>query len=357
MTWHSGRADNRIKTLIEVLRRWGRETIRVTYLEQEPATSPRLSEVLFPNSTRNFATLAGVPSNVEAVEAALTFVGGSSPFAALVGPTGWGKTHLMEAVASQVSREEGGSIPIHTAMEWATSPHGATSHKPLLLDNVQDALVRPKVRQSIRAALERRVRLGLPTMLSFTANRPTRPLKSLLPSCQDWVVANIKPPDPRERMVVISQISAAEGVAVSQALARLLAFKMKGNGRTLVGALKRLRLYGPVWLDSRATLKACGILDPFFVDNSAWDLKEQIQRISQQSEFKHGHASAPDMAIFTMLREACLSEAEIARFVGIGPSEVYQRSAKFEEQASLSEPVRADLNTFIEFIVDSLLRE
>ena len=329
----------------------------MTYLSEEAATSPKLSEVLFPNSARNFATLAGIPSNVAAVEAALTFAGGSSNFAALVGPTGWGKTHLMEAVASQVSREEGCIIPIHNAMEWASSPHGAMSREPLLLDNAQDALIRPKVRHSIRGALERRVRLGLPTMLSFTANRPTRPLKCLLPSCQDWVVANIRPPDPRERMVVLSQISSAEGVAISQGLARLLAYKMRGNGRTLVGALKRLRLYGPVWLDSRATLKACGILDPFFADNSAWDLKEQIQRIALQNEFRYGRATAPDMAIFTMLREACLSEAEIARFVGIGPSEVYQRSAKFEEKASLSEPVRAELNTFIEAIVDSLLRE
>lgn len=298
-----------------------------------------------------------MPSNVEAVEAALTFAGGSNPFAALVGPTGWGKTHLMEAVAGQVSREEGCAIPIHNAVEWAGSAHGADHDQPLLLDNVQDALVRPKVRQSIRAMLDRRVKRGLPTMLSFTANRPTRPLKSLLPSCQDWTVASIKAPDPREKMVVISQISQAEGVAISQGLARLLAYKMRGNGRTLVGALKRLRLYGPVWLDSRATLKACGILDPFFADNSAWDLKEQINRISTSGDFRYSRAGSPDMAIFAMLREACLSEAEIARFHGIGPSEVYQRSAKFEEHASLSESIKAELNTFIESVVDSLLRE
>jgi len=330
----------------------------VTILNTEaPASNPKLSEVLFANSSHNFASLAGVPSNVEAVEAALTFAGGTNPFAALVGPTGWGKTHLMEAVAAQVSREDGCIVPIHNAMEWATSSHGAYARQPLLLDNAQDALVRPKVRQAVRSALEKRVRMGLPTMLSFTAHRPTRPLKSLLPCCQDWIVANIKTPDPRERMVVVSQISNAEGVAISQGLARLLAYKMKGNGRTLVGALKRLRLYGPTWLDSRATLKACGILDPFFFDNSAWDLKEQISRISHHPEYRHGRADSSDMAIFTMLREANLSEIDIARFLNIEPSEVYQRSAKFEGQASLSEPIKAELNTFIEAIVDSLLRE
>lgn len=330
----------------------------MTYLNQEAAVLQRvLPTAPRGESAQGFGSLAGIPSNVEAVEAALTFAGGDSPFAALIGPSGWGKTHLMQAVASHVSREEKRIVPIHNAVEWMSSLSGSELEQPLLLDNVQDALVRPKVRQNMRAALERRVRLNLPTMLSFTASRPTRPLKSLLPSCQDWVVANIKAPDPRERLVVIAQISTAEGVAISQGLARLLAYKMKGNGRTLVGALKRLRLYGPVWLDSRMTLKACGLLDPFFADNSAWDLKEQIHRIAQSPEFRKGPASAMDMALFTMLREACLSEADIARFVGIGPSEVYQRSARFEEQASLSESIRSELNTFIEWIVDSLLGE
>jgi hypothetical protein len=320
-------------------------------------TSPKLSEGLFEMSAHNFATLAGVPSNVEAVEASLTFAGGSNPFAALVGPTGWGKTHLMEAVAGLVSREERYLVPIHNTVEWARDQQGAKADRPLLLDNVQDALVRPKVRQRVRATLEQRVRRCQPTMLSFTANRPTRPMKSLLPYCQDWVVANIKPPSPHERLVVISQISCAQGVSISQGLARLLAYKMKGNGRTLVGALKRLRLYETEWLDSRATLKACGILDPFFVDNSAWDLKELILRISQRGEFRHILSQPIDMAVFTMLREACLSEADIARFLSLEPSEVYQRSAKYEGEASLSESIRAELNTFIESIVDSLLHE
>lgn len=320
-------------------------------------TSPSLSGILFGVNSQNFATLAGVPSNVEAVEASLTFAGGSNPFAALVGPTGWGKTHLMEAVAGLVSREERCSVLIHNTVDWASGQQGAKADRPLLLDNVQDALIRPKVRQRIRATLEQRVRRNQPTMLSFTANRPTRPMKSLLPCCQDWVVANIKVPNPHERMVVISQISSAQGVSINQGLARLLAYKMKGNGRTLVGALKRLRLYEKEWLDSRATLKACGLLDPFFVDNSAWDLKELILRVSKRSEFRNIRSEAVDMAVFTMLREACLSEADIARFLSLEPSEVYQRSAKYEGEASLSEAVRAELNTFIESIVDSLLHE
>lgn len=320
-----------------------------------PQTSPKLSDVLFPTCRRNFGTIAGVPSNCEGVDAALTFANGIHPYVALVGPTGWGKTHLMEAAAGHMTHEQRIGAPIYSAIEWAERPDDFD--EPLLLDNVQDALARPRLRCSLRQSIERRMRLGRPTLVSFTGARPSRQLRSLLPSSRDWVVATIRIPDARERLVIVAQLASAEGVSLSQGLAYLLAFKMRGNGRTLVGALKRLRLYGPNWQDARATLKACGILDPFFADNSAWDLKEQILRISSHQEFRYGAAGTTDMALFTMLREAYLSEADIARFLGIGPSEVYLRAAKFEEQASLSPMVHQELNVFVETVVDSLLRD
>ena len=51
---------------------------------------------------RNFDTIATLPSNVEAVEAALQFAVGANPFMVLVGPSGWGKTHLLECVATRL---------------------------------------------------------------------------------------------------------------------------------------------------------------------------------------------------------------------------------------------------------------
>ena len=61
--------------------------------------APRLSEVLFETSRATFAAYAPLPSNVEAIDAALRFSAGHEILVALVGPSGWGKSHLLGAAA------------------------------------------------------------------------------------------------------------------------------------------------------------------------------------------------------------------------------------------------------------------
>src|SRR5687767_10490030 len=83
--------------------------------------TPRLSEVLF--KSRSFESLAAVPSNVEALETALLFATGLQSFAALVGPSGWGKTHLLEAVSRKLRNDAGyRSCNVHTAADWVANP-------------------------------------------------------------------------------------------------------------------------------------------------------------------------------------------------------------------------------------------
>lgn len=315
-----------------------------------------MSDVLFPNVARNFSTIAGVPSNIEAVETALMFSNANTNFVTLVGPSGWGKTHLMEATAGHMLFEHGVAPHMLTALELSANPYMSETPGVLMLDNVQDALDLPRTRQNLRLMLERRVRANRATFLSFTANKPTRQIKALLPGGREWQVAAISAPEPSERLVVLSQISQAEGVTISQGLAHLLAHKMRGNGRTLVGALKRLRLYGPTWLDTRSTLRACGILDPFFADNSAWDLKEQVVRAVYQPEFKH-LSGIWDLALYVMLKEASLCEEDVARFAQMSSCEAYTGAVRFAKSLEHSEASKAQLNTFVEFVVDSLIRE
>ena len=94
---------------------------------QEVNRSPRLSDVLFPNVARNFSTIAGVPSNIQAVETGLMFANANTNFVALVGPSGWGKTHLMEAIARAPSSSEQGHISeFHREQAHAANP-GAPS--------------------------------------------------------------------------------------------------------------------------------------------------------------------------------------------------------------------------------------
>ncbi len=132
---------------------------------------------------------------------------------------------------------------------------------------------------------------------------------------------------------------------------------MHGNGRTLAGALKRLRLSGTNWLDTSATLRAFGLLDPFFADNSSWDLKHKILRIAETSKALFPKVAVPDLVLYTMLHEAGLSENDVARAVGIEPATAYLRASQFKSHLKDSETARAYVRQFVDLVVDSLSRD
>lgn len=317
--------------------------------------SPRLSEVLFQRPSQTFASFAALPSNVEAVEAALRFSATLEPFVTIVGPSGWGKSHLLNATASRVAQ---GSPPARLA-SVGDFLRGAETDGPgaLLLDECQEVLTKPKMRLMLRLILERRVRMGRPTLLSFTMARPSRPLTNLLPAEKHWNVALLEAPASQERALLIEQMATAEGLALSRRLIRIMATRMHGNGRTLSGALKRLRLSGASWLDSSATLRACGLLDPFFSDNPGWDLKLKIARLAERNSARFGRVLPTDLAIYTMLREAALGEADVARALEIEPSAAYLRATRFAMEVE-ADPIAATyVERFVELVVESLAGE
>lgn len=319
--------------------------------------APRLSEVLFERPCRSFASIAAMPSNVEAVEAALLFSAGFASFVTLVGPSGWGKTHLLEAVSFRRSLEDSCPVVATNATEYLSNPSRADAAGMLILDDVQEVLNKPRLRMMFRVALERRVRAGRPTLLAFTLPKVTRQLKSFLPSVHEWKIVCIEEPAPEERTLLINQMSAAEGLTLSPSLVRIIARQMFGNGRTLAGALKRLRLSGPVWLSSMTTLRACGLLDPFFADNGEWDLKMRIVRASEAHRAQFSKVSSLDLAVYTMLRVAGLSEIEVARAVGIEPADAYLRASRFQTECENGPRVETYVRQFVDLVIQALAEE
>lgn len=320
------------------------------------APLPRLSEVLFEQRERTFASLAALPSNVEAIEAAHMFSTGKSPLVAIVGPSGWGKSHLLQAVARRLALECEATpdcLSVHDYLAGAARPEA--SH--LLLDDVQDFLARPRPRMEIRLALERRVRSGRPVMLAFTVPKPSRQIRSFVPSSRDWTFATMGEAHPAERVLVLNQMALAEGLTLSPRLVRILANQMHGSARTLAGALKRLRLAGAQWLDAEDTLRALGILDLCFVDNCGWDLKIKILKIADASKTQFAKVAALDLALYVMLHKANLGESDVARALGITPAAAYQRASRFQEQASACDATVAYVRQFIELVVSSLAND
>lgn len=318
--------------------------------------SPLPSEVLFDRPSRTFASLAALPTNVEAIEAGLRFSAGMEPFVALVGPSGWGKSHLLSAAALRMAKCTP-PVRLVSVADHLRSSESVDVPGILLLDDCQEVLGKPKMRLMLRLLLERRVRMGRPTMLAFTLPKPTRSLSNLLPSERNWVTIAIEAPGTQERALLIEQMAAAEGLALSSRLVRIVAAQMHGNGRTLSGALKRLRLEGASWLDAPATLRACGLLDPFFSDNPEWDLKLKIVRLAEQNRARFGRVLPNDLAIYTMLREADLAESDVARALGIEPSAAYLRASRFAKDVGTDPQAASYVKRFVEIVVESLAVE
>ncbi len=296
-----------------------------------------------PQTFDTFATLA---SNIQAVEATLLFTAGLQTFACLVGPSGWGKTHLLNAAAFRLKKELGrGWFRVVDACEWVTDPPRLDPLAPLLIDNAEDALSRGRLRVPFCLALERRVRAGRPTLLAITADRVDRSIRAQLPLNREWAIAGISEPSRGERPTLVHRIARSEGLELGPPTERLFAKGLRGNGRTLRGALVRLKHEGSCWPDEWAAVRACGIVNPFFADNSEWDLAAAILRAA---------ATSDGMALYTMLRVALLPEADVARAFGIEPAAVYLRASRFDTNLRQDAGLQERLEAFVGQVVSHL---
>lgn len=322
-------------------------------LEQSALRRPRLSSVLLHAQGKSFDSIVTLPSNVQAVESSLLFATGRLPLVALLGPSGWGKSHLLYAAASACAAVDRTATPVvMSAKEWAAAAYHLDPSMPLILDDVQEAFEQHKIRIQMRLALERRVRAGRPVLLAFSMPKPTRAMKSFLPGYHTaWVTATIETPPAGDRQRVVAAIAKAEGLALSESLVRILARKLPGDGRTYEGALKRLRLAEPRWLDSASVLRALGVLNPYFADHSSWDLRESVlDMVYRRCRTEWNR----DLALFVMLHVAQLPEADVAHFMELEPGPAFVRANRFRELHDSSEDVRLQTRRCIDNLVDRL---
>ncbi len=321
------------------------------------AQQPILSGVLFKGSSRTFGSLAVLPSNVGAVEAALHFAMGLNNFTVILGPSGWGKSHILDGVYEKLAERNRNTPTVVSATDWLAATANTDPTLPLLLDDVQEIASRPRARIQLRLALERRVRSGRPTIMTFAAAKKSRNLSAILPSVKDWSIGVISEPAPTERMLVIAELAQTQGLSLSTALTKVIANKMRGNGRTLVGALRRLRLNGPLWLDVNGTLKAFGVLEPFFADSGSWDLRGHILSVAKTFPAHEFGLTREELATYAMLRQACLCELDVARIMRVEPGEAYLSCTRFEKRCAESESAVLGVRNFAESVVEGLLSD
>lgn len=318
-------------------------------------TALRMSSVLFEDTDRRFGTLSAIPSNVQAIEATLLFACGLNSFVALTGPSGWGKTHLLRSAAYRIDRDREGRTQILSALDWLAYPHIVDPSRPLILDDAQDATHRAKTRIQLRVALERRLRSGRPTIISFTSNGSCREIKQQLPRLRSWVVASISEPAPGERLVVASHLAKTHGLSLSPNLLKLVAKRVPGNGRTLAGAMQRLQMIGKRWISTEECVRGAGVLHSFLADDGSWDLIDRIALAADSARLEPSMRA--NLLAYVMCGVAQLPEFVVARYLQIEPAKVFQRQHAFERSLVANPRAAQELARYLDSIVELLVRD
>jgi hypothetical protein len=314
---------------------------------------PKLSDVVFPKVGQAFSKFAVLPSNKDAIQACSMFAEGTCLFVGLTGPSGWGKTLLLEATVDRLhyNRRRNDAI-LCSAYDWVYGLPSSDVECPLLIDNAQEALSSARRRDALRHGLERRLRLGLPTLIAFTSPRSFREMKSTLPDIRMWRMASIEEPSTGERSKLIRDVAIKDGVLLSQKLAWTLAKNLQGDGRTLQGAINRLKLSGERWLDSAAYLRALGLLDIFFAHRASWDLREEVWGVCKSLGISDSEARS--LAIFSLVEVAEVGEYEVATFFDVSQGVVYETCNDLNIRCRLNDRQRSRLKLQISRMVERL---
>ncbi|MBI1331825.1 MAG: hypothetical protein GC165_02990 [Armatimonadetes bacterium] len=272
--------------------------------------------------------IAPLHSNVRAIEASLLFATDHQPFVALTGPSGCGKSLLLNAAHRYVSAHGTAAVECMSAEQFLKMEGRIGLEKTLILDDCQDVFGKPKQCLRLRLALDRRVRGNRPTLVAFTAGNRDRRIAGVLPAPRKWCLETIGDPDVTERTSLVQHLARVERLNISDTFARIIGAKLLGNGRVVAGALRRLKLAKNDWSDSHQVLKGCGLLDPYFADNSHWDLRHRIFRGAQEAVAREPKLDGVELACYLMIDVAGLCESSVANYLETDPTLCYQNARK-----------------------------
>ena len=294
---------------------------------QEPARQARLSSLVVPVEDRGFKVIAPLQTNVKAIEAALLFATNHHSFVAISGASGSGKSLLLRAAFEYIKTQTSPNVEILSAEQFLKMESRIGLETILILDDCQHVFGKPKQYLRLRLALDRRVRGNRPTLVAFTSIHRDRRINNLLPVPRKWCLEAISEPDQLGRVALVQHLAKRERLNLSPSFAKIVGAKLLGNGRVVAGALQRLKLEKSEWIDSHQILRGCGLLDPYFADNSNWDLRHRITKISNDLVTPDAKVTSPQMACYLMIHVAGLCEASVANYLEADPTRCYQNAA------------------------------
>lgn len=279
------------------------------------------------NSFKGFQAL---PSNHKALDLAERFAQGGEAFGVIEGAQGWGKSHLL-AAARAAKSQDSPRVASASALNFSSPSAHMAEAQVLIVDDLHLAEARPRVRQSLAFVLERRRRLGLPTLCAASNRCPAE-----LGLKRSWTRVNLGEPSSEERAIVLQKLCANENIQLPVEFAALAANWVGGDGGTLRGLARHLRLSG-LSFENAHPVKLAGLLFCRYGPTSE-DLRDTILNAAAISAMKDQRRSRPytlqQLAVYLMRNEAHLPEGIVAEYFGIQGSSVFEDQKLSERMLS-----------------------
>lgn len=287
----------------------------------------RFSEALFSDGRREFPSFHALPSNVRAVESALLFGNRLLPLVVIEGPSGWGKSHLVECAAHALNGRGSEHSVFVSSPAHMRNDSRLDGASPVLIDNVQLAFHSPRLKHDLRLVLERRVRANKPTLLAIdNSGLSSRQIRGWLPNSREWTIGQIAEPSRSDRELIVRHFARRADAVISDRLARWLGRYLDGNGRTIMGAIQRLRLMSSHWVSDRSELFGCGLLLSSGAARDGWDPRDAIQESVERFAGRTRMISSDEilsLSVFLMIDQFGLSESSVAGYHGLDQGRVY----------------------------------
>ncbi len=304
----------------------------------------RLSSVLCTTSAIVASQFTALPSNSRAIKLADQFVREIHPFAAVVGPSGWGKSELLQSISRSLTEHLGVEVPVISALEWANSKDKACIDQFLLLDDLQDVFRHPRAKHQLKLRLHQRARFKRPTFVTMVGQSHELITQGIFACPLTWRIESINEPTCPEREFIVKQIAGSERIKLSPQLTHLLATHMNGNGRSIRGALLRLRLIKSDWTALSDLGKASGILMPYLIGENGWDLRDVVRDAvsASMSDCPLCTLTETEICAYILRNDIQLREDEVATFLRLTPGQVYrqiQRTATLMSQPACANTV------------------
>jgi len=261
----------------------------------------------------------------------------------LHGPSGVGKTHLLEGILSEIRKRKRNAAAVYlTAEEFMThfveairggglpSFRQKYRHaKLLLIDDIQFLSGKRSTLVELLSTVDTLIKSG--QQLVLTADRPLSKLTELGPELLTRLnggnVCGIEPPDHSARLEIVAQMVKRLGMTVPKNVQRFITSRLTSNARTISGALCRLQATSQAFGQPITLSMAEESLSELIRNNSQAVRLDDIQKAvcetfglepdSLQSTRKSKSVSHPRMlAMWLARKHTRVALSEIGQFFG-----------------------------------------